>query len=170
MNQPQSGDLIDRLLNLHPDSPTYQARHFREKARQGTQDSYDTLFSPDLSLPLASRWLIALYASALSQAQELRDHYRSQALTHGMGEKVVQAVQDGAMDGIDDAQLKAMLLFTKKLIEKPIEGDQAALLELKAAGLTTPQVIIVAQLIAFLSYQTRLVAGLKALRNAEEQS
>ncbi|MGD7513504.1 hypothetical protein ACQCQE_25270, partial [Ralstonia pseudosolanacearum] len=52
--------------------------------------------------------------------------------------------------------------------ERPIDGDRDALLRLPAAGLATPDVVTLSQLIAFLSYQTRLVAGLRALREASQ--
>lgn len=170
MSHPQSDDLIDSLLGLNPDGTTWQARRFREKARQGTQDSYDTLFSTGLSLALDARWLVALYASRLSKAPELSTHYLAQAQAHGADAERIHQIESGAVDAVQDGPLQAMLLFTKKLIENPIEGDQAALLELKAAGLSTPEVVTLAQLVAFLSYQTRLVAGLRALRDAEAQA
>ena len=43
-------------------------------------------------------------------------------------------------------------------------GDQALLHTLPAAGLSTPAVVALAQWIAFLSYQARLVSGLQALQ------
>ena len=44
-----------------------------------------------------------------------------------------------------------------------MEGDRIALLKLPAAGLSTPEVITLAQLIAFVAYQVRVVAGLQAM-------
>jgi uncharacterized protein YciW len=41
---------------------------------------------------------------------------------------------------------------------------------LKEAGLSTPEIVTLAQLIAFISYQTRVVAGLRAMRQAEVQA
>lgn len=170
MSHPQSDDLIDSLLGLDPDGTTWQARRFREKARKGTQDSYDALFDSALTLSLEARWLVALYASRLSKAPELGQHYLTQAQAHNIDAALIEQIENGTIDAVQDAQLQAMLLFTKKLIENPIEGDQAALLELQSIGLTTPQIVTLAQLVAFLSYQTRLVAGLRALRDAETQA
>ena len=63
-----------------------------------------------------------------------------------------------------------MLEFTRKLIENPVEGDEAALKTLPAAGVSTPAVVTLSQLIAFLSYQTRLVAGLVAMKDLEAEA
>ena len=62
-----------------------------------------------------------------------------------------------------------MLAFTRTLIETPVEGDEAALRRLPEAGLSTPEVVTLSQLVAFLSYQVRLVAGLKALNTLQSQ-
>ena len=78
----------------------------------------------------------------------------------------MQAVDHGDIDTLTDARLRAILAFTRTLVERPIEGDRDALLRLPAAGLATADVVTLAQLIAFMSYQTRLVAGLRALREA----
>lgn len=43
-----------------------------------------------------------------------------------------------------------------------MRGDRAALQTLAASGLSTASIVALSQLIAFLSYQIRLAAGLKA--------
>ncbi len=63
----------------------------------------------------------------------------------------------------DSERLRAILAFTEILTERPVEGDRAALLKLPAAGLETSEVITLAQLIAFVAYQLRVVAGLQAM-------
>ncbi|TYZ40401.1 acyltransferase, partial [Ralstonia solanacearum] len=77
-------------------------------------------------------------------------------------------VEQGDPATLADARLRAILAFARTLIERPIDGDRDALLRLPAAGLATPDVVTLSQLIAFLSYQTRLVAGLRALREASQ--
>lgn len=168
MSHTEKTDLIDRLLKLDPKGTTSQARHFRAKVRTGTQDSYDTLFDPNLSLALNIRWLVAIYACRLSKANELEQHYCTQAQCANIDAHLISRARRGDFNDLDDAQLQAVFEFTRKLIENPIEGDEAALQDLRAVGLSTRQIVILAQLIGFLSYQTRLVAGLKALQNAEE--
>ncbi len=168
MSNSESADLIDTLVGLDPQGSTYAARHFRTKVLNGTQASYDALFSPALGLSLTYRWLVALYASRLSGANELAEHYLEQARANNVEESLIEAVESGQLDGVNDNILESILLFTRKLIQKPIEGDQAALLELKQVGVATPDIVALAQLIAFLSYQIRLVAGLKAMQALEK--
>ena len=57
-----------------------------------------------------------------------------------------------------------MLQFAAALTTDPRNGDRAAIDALRSAGLADPAIVALAQLVAFLSYQLRVVAGLKAMR------
>lgn len=167
-----SVDLVDRLAGLAAGSATHTLRHQRDKVAAATEGSYRALFDPTLpGLTLAERLTVALYAARLTPAPELAAHYRTELQRLGAdgatAATVIAAADRGQVADVADARLRAMLEFTRKLIEKPVEGDRAALLALPAAGLSTPEVVTLAQLIAFLSYQVRLVAGLRALAGAD---
>ncbi|MGS0625128.1 CMD domain protein [Ralstonia sp. VS2407] len=160
-------DVVDQVADLGDGSPTHALRHAREKVATATQGSYDALFDAALpGLTLGERLLVALYACRLTPAPELADHYRARLANTPVDAIALQAVDHGDIDTLTDARLHAILTFTRTLVERPIEGDRDALLRLPAAGLATADVVTLAQLIAFLSYQTRLVAGLRALGEA----
>lgn len=162
-------DLIDRLAGLAAGSATHVLRHQRDKVAVATEGSYRTMFDPALpGLTLTERLAVALYASRLTPSAELAAHYLDRLQAAGDDAETVAAVDGTRLEAVADARLRAMLTFTRKLIEKPVEGDRAALLSLPAAGLSTPEVVTLAQLIAFLSYQARLVAGLRALSGAAQ--
>ncbi|WP_028216966.1 CMD domain protein [Paraburkholderia oxyphila] len=167
----ESADLIDRLAGLTPGSATHALRQRRDKVAVATQQSHDALFDPAIEgLTLAERLLVACYASRLTPSATLFAHYREALERHGVDAAARAAVETGTPDDIAtiaDRRLRAILTFTRTLIENPVAGDQAALQTLPAAGLTTPAVVVLAQLIAFLSYQTRVVAGLQALHQLE---
>lgn len=160
-------DVVDQVADLGDGSPTHALRHAREKVATATQGSYDALFDAALpGLTLGERLLVALYACRLTPAPELADHYHARLANTPVDAIALQAVDHGDIDTLTDARLHAILIFTRTLVERPIEGDRDALLRLPAAGLATADVVTLAQLIAFLSYQTRLVAGLRALGEA----
>ena len=161
-------DVVDQVAGLSDGSATHALRHAREKVATATQGSYDALFGPALPgrLTLGERLLVALYACRLTPAPELAEHYRARLADTPVDANALQAVEHGDVDTLADPRLRAILTFTRTLIERPIEGDRDALLRLPAGGLATADVVTLAQLIAFLSYQTRLVAGLRALREA----
>jgi uncharacterized protein YciW/fermentation-respiration switch protein FrsA (DUF1100 family) len=160
-------DVVDQVAGLNGGDATYALRHEREKVATASQGSYDALFDAALpGLSLGERLLVALYACRLTPAPELAEHYRAQLAGTTVDAAALLAVDHGDAETLADPRLHAILAFTRTLIERPIEGDRDALLRLPAAGLATADVVTLAQLIAFLSYQTRLVAGLRALREA----
>ena len=171
MTYDTNDDIIDRVTGLAPDSATHALRHQRAKVVEATQGSYDRLFDPALEgLSLVERLLVALYASRLTPSPTLAAHYRAELSAHDVDAATLAAVETGAPENLAAPRLRAILTFTRTLIENPLAGDKAALQSLPAAGLTTPAVVALAQLIAFLSYQTRLVAGLQALKQLERAS
>ncbi|WP_449121587.1 CMD domain-containing protein [Pseudomonas viridiflava] len=161
-------DLLDSLLNIAPGSPLHQIRHAREKVASATQGSQDLFFDPalDNDLSLSERLWVAYYAARLGKQATLTAHYLKQLQALGIKAPVLADVDAGAIDVLDDVRLAAILRFTRTLIESPVNGDQAALLALQHEGLSTAEIVVLAQLIAFMSYQVRLAAGLAALHFA----
>lgn len=166
-----STDLIDSVVGLTPANPLYAIRHGRAKVSSATQGSYELFFDPAVgSLAVPERLLVAYYACVLSKAASLTQHYRETFLQKGGDASVLALVGSNQLEQLSSSRLKAMLVFTGTLIEKPLEGDQIAIQALQAAGVSTPDVVMLAQLIAFLSYQTRLAAGLQAMKALEAQA
>ncbi|WP_197386502.1 acyl-CoA thioesterase/BAAT N-terminal domain-containing protein [Ralstonia pseudosolanacearum] len=162
-------DVVDRAAGLDDGSAAHTLRHARDKVAVATQGSHDALFDAALpGLTPGERLLVALYACRLTPAPELGAHYRARLAETPVDATALQAVEQGDPATLADARLRAILAFTRTLIERPLDGDRDALLRLPAAGLATPDVVTLSQLIAFLAYQTRLVAGLRALREASQ--
>ena len=65
--------------------------------------------------------------------------------------------------GVLGARLAAAFEHTHLLVFRPREASPEALAALLAAGWTTAGVVTVSQLVAFLSYQARVVSGLRVL-------
>jgi uncharacterized protein YciW len=157
-DEPSPGvDLVDRTAGLGQGDPTHRLRYERAQVAAATQGAYEALFAPGLSDPtLTERLQVALHACEVGGATALAAHYRERLAEEG----------SGAAASADD-RLEAMLAFTRTLIERPVDGDKAALAMLPAAGLAPAAVVALAQLIAFVSYQIRLVAGLRAIAALE---
>ncbi len=165
-SSPAAADVVDALVPLPADSPLRAVRHQRDKVVAATQGSDDSIFDPALAGPgLAERLLAAHLIARLAGSTALQAHYRARLLARPALTATQQAALDGAApeDLGADARLQAILRFTRTLAERPVDGDKAALLRLPAAGLSTPEVIALAQLIAYVSYQLRVIAGLQAI-------
>ena len=171
MLNPNSRDTLDRLVNLSAQNQTYAVRHEREKVVSATQGSEDGLFDPALpGLSLEERLCVALYACLLTPAPELAAEYEGRLAKLSAPVQTMAHIKNLSIRAIQDTRLQAMLNFTHTLITKPINADKQALLSLPQAGLATAEVVTLAQLISFVSYQVRLAAGLRAMLALENQS
>ena len=152
-------DVIDRAAGLTPRDPLYAARRFRAKVVVATQASHDALLDePVEGLTSADRLRVAEHVCMLADATELGEHY-SERLAHSE-----------YWDDPSSTALPAMMDFAAALTTDPRRGDQPAIEALRRAGLSDPAIVALAQLVAFLSYQLRVVAGLKALRAFHEEN
>ena len=160
-------DVIDQLAGLQAGSALHTLRHQRDKVAAASQGSYDTLFDPALEgIGLDERLLVALYACRLAGAADVAAHYRTRAQALAVDAAQLAAADTGEPEQLAQGRLRAMLVFARALTQRPVEGDRAAIEKLPAAGISTPAVVALSQLIAFISYQLRVVAGLKAMQAA----
>jgi uncharacterized peroxidase-related enzyme len=155
MNLP-SADVINQLLGITQGSSLWEIRQARDKVVAATQSSYEGYFAQNLSqLNLSQRLEIALLCSQLTPCPALSEHYAKQL-----------ALARTQSNGVSLAAMTAAKEFARVLKTKPIDGDKALLHTLPKAGLDTPTIIALAQLIAFVSFQTRVVQGLIAMQAA----
>ncbi|SOF01611.1 CMD domain protein, Avi_7170 family [Burkholderia sp. OK233] len=162
-------DTIDTLAGLQAGSPLAAIRHARDKVALHTQRSEDALFDPALpDLSLQERLFAAWYAARLSLADDLADAYTAKLIATGVQPTALDVIEAGTLDPATDARLIAILSHVELLTIKPVEARPEHLQTLRQAGITTRGVVALSQLIAFVTYQLRVVAGLKALRAAQE--
>ena len=159
-------DTIDRLAGLEQDGPTFTTRHEREKVALATQACEDLLLGNQLDSDLtqAERLVLAAEQARVSGVSVLEAEYRGRA--QALGDAITPELrsildQPGAQTG--NARLDAMLHFVRTLALNPAQSDQAALLAIPAAGLSLNDTVLLAQLIGFVAYQARLLAGVKAM-------
>jgi len=148
-------DMIDRAAGLEPGDPLHSARRFRAKVVEASQASHDALLLlPVEGLSPADRLRVAAHVCHLAGAASLEQHY-------------VERLADAPdRDESSTPALPAMLTFAAALTTDPRLGDRAALQALRDAGLGDAAIVALAQLVAFLSYQLRVVAGLQAMQSA----
>jgi uncharacterized protein YciW len=147
-------DVIDRAAGLAPGDPLHAVRRSRASVVAATQASHDALLNEAVEgLSVADRLRVAVHACTLAGAAPLAEHYAERLAADASGRAAAPS-----------PALPAMLAFATKLTTDPRLGDRAAIAALKRAGLGDPAIVALAQLVAFLSYQLRVVAGLQAMR------
>lgn len=161
---PVAVDMLDSLLQLQPGTAEHALRHARGKVVSATQASHALFFAAEgHKLSLCERLWVAYYAAYLTPQAALAAHYLEHLQAEGLDSAVLASLHAGHLDALENVRLGAILTFTRTLIQSPRHGDQTALRALQQAGLGTEEVVVLAQLIAYLSYQVRLAAGLGAL-------
>jgi uncharacterized protein YciW len=161
-----------RLAGIASAGTVAALRAARADATRYTQGSFDALFDPRATgLSLDERFAAASYAAALSAAPEAARAYRERLLALGSAAGGAIAALEGFIDegvthanaaGID-ARLAAILRHTHALATLTPNPGKSALLRVKQAALSTPEIVALSQLVAFVTYQVRVVAALRAL-------
>jgi alkylhydroperoxidase domain protein len=141
-------DLLASLADIAPDSELAQARNTREAATRHAQGSYEVIFSQqDADFPLAERFALAAQVAEWNAQPALQAHYQPQA---------------GALDNSPRHELA--LAWAHRLTFEPVSATPEHLQALQAAGWTARGIVTLSQLVAFINFQSRLLAGLQLLQ------
>ncbi len=147
-----TADIVDTIAEIAETSPLGQLRRQRAEIFRHTQGSHDVLVTPEDpgGVSLQERAAIALLLAEHDRDEALAAHYRTLLDAEG-----------GAPEG---ARWEALRVHAAMLAASPGEATARHLRNLEAVGLSSRDIVAVSQLIAFVSYQTRLLAGLRLLR------
>jgi CMD domain protein len=168
-----TSDLIESLLGIAEDSPLGALRRRRPEALRHAEGAWrELVLPPDPgSLAPMERAAVALRVALGEGDAALAGHYRS--LLAGQPGVIAAAEGDaaGGKAGAGDApaggpRLAALLRHADLVANRPAACGQAEIDALRALGLSPQEVVALTQLVAFVPYQVRLLAGLRALQGA----
>jgi uncharacterized protein YciW len=157
-------NLIDKAAGLSEDSAIFAARRQRPEFVDGTEACRASILSPENDLGLTSDFRAALaarLATAIGQPVlgTLYRDYLSKSPS-----PVLQAIANGdAASG--DPVLVAMVRHADLVTQTPRQSCKQDIEALAAAGLTNPQIVAISELVAFVNYEARVVAGLALLEH-----
>ncbi len=173
-------DVIAQLAGIPAtaDSPLAQLRAERPEATRHAQGSYRALFDPAEAggLTPVERFATALYVATVHGAREAAAHYRQRLVRAGAGPEIVARAEAAGgsrpaalSDGPAAPRLQALLAHADLLATRPSQARPEHLQSLADAGLSTQEIVTLAQTIAFVSFQVRVVAGLRLLGRATDR-
>lgn len=163
-------DTIDQLAGLQADHALHAIRHQRAKVALATQACEDLLLGSELpsTLSQAERLVLAAEQARVSGITVLQQLYQQRAQALALPPALRRVLDEhGCTTG--DARLDAMRHFVRSLSLEPAQSDRQALLNIPAAGVSVDDTVLLAQLIGFVSYQARVIAGLQAMVAAGSQ-
>jgi CMD domain protein len=160
-----SVDAIDHLAGIAPDSPLARLRAERPEIVRHAQGSFLTLLEPDdpAGLARAERELIALRVAVLTRTDALAAWHRQRLAALGVDAATIAAAEAGPDAPGLPTRAAALLRHTDRLTRELGRGTPEHIAALTAAGLGPREIVTASQLIGFLSFQVRALAGLRIL-------
>nr|WP_282557604.1 peroxidase-related enzyme [Providencia burhodogranariea] len=149
-----SYDLVNTLVTLKPESTLAHARNERLNATENTQAAFEAIFSaPSSLLTPEIKYEFARIVAAQTGSPTLADFY------HQLLKQQAPALNTPA--------LKAAENYLHVLVKTPKQTDYALIKSLTEQGWIEADIILFAQLITFVTYQARLIEGLRLLQDQE---
>ena len=151
--------VVAKAAGFTPGSPLAGVFSGRADLMELTENSHEASLRPNTpgGLSHAERAGLACRISNLNGEEILASHYES---LFGDGS---QTLSDITFDGGSDSRLNAIVRHTDLVTLNPktaVAGDVAAL---QSIGMNDPDIVRLSQLIAFVSYQIRVVQSLRLM-------
>jgi len=162
-------DMMNQLAGLSPTSATAAMRALRPDVVRHSQGSYDTLVAPATAtgLTLVERAQVALRVAVQTDSLPLIAHYRQRLTELGAPEESMVALEQRASVGMLDQRTSAIMRHVDLLTQTPGQATPSDLNQLQTSGLSGAEIVTLAQLIAFLSFQVRVLPVLCVLGEGE---
>jgi CMD domain protein len=185
-------DVIDALVGIAPGSALDEVRARRPLTRRHSQASHDALFAPASSGDVTAdeRFALGAYVAGLHRAPAITASFIAK-LPAGLAKSVAAATGETLADGPHGSypagpleaentppppfrlsagtaqalgpRLAAAFAHVHYLVYHPRDAAPDRFPPLKAAGWTEDGIVTLSQIVSFLAYQIRVVAGLRAL-------
>jgi CMD domain protein len=164
----ETRDSINELAGVAPDSPVGQLRAQRPEVVRAAQASYRTLLEPDdpAGVSRREREMIALRVAVLTPSPTVAAWHRDRLRGLGATDADLAAIEQFPDGTRLSPRETAILRYTDRLTREPGTARPEHIADVKAAGLSPRDIVTIAQLIAYMSFAVRLIAGLRLL--AEE--
>lgn len=160
-------DVLDQLAGLSPDSPLAALRRQRPEIVAHTQGSDDAIFRPkdDGGFAPAERAAAALRVALVLRDEVLIAHYRERLHKLDPSEVLAERVSSG--EESKDKRWATIIAHADRVTRDPESAQPSDLQALSAAGLSAHAIVSLSQLIAYVNFQSRVLAGLRMLREAK---
>ncbi len=163
----ETKDTIDAILGVEPGSAIAALREAKPELARQDQAYYLAIFEPTpasaAELSLNDRALVALRVASHTNSASVADWYEALATEQGASANDIERVRDLTNAWSTPTKLGAALRHTDLLVTAPSAATAQDLQNLKDAGFTPAGILSLSQTIAFVSYQLRLIAALRAL-------
>jgi uncharacterized protein YciW len=167
MPQSETRDTIDAILGVEPGSGLAELRERKPELAEQLEAYYRSIFEPTAEsaaqFSVRDRALVAVRVASHTGSAAVTSWYERLALKHGATHDELARVGDLANAWSAPTVLAAAIRHADLLTTTPSAATSADLQALKEAGFTPAGIVTLSQTIAFVSYQLRLIAALRAI-------
>ena len=159
-------DVMDDLAGLLPDSPLAKLRRERPDVVKHLQGSDDVIFMPadDGGLTRAERAAAALRIGELLRDETLVAHYRARLAALDPSGALAKTVDGGSR--ITEGRWDAIIAHVDLVTRGPGSATRDDIETLTSVGLSSHAIVSLSQLISYVNFQSRVLAGLRMLKGA----
>ena len=162
----RTADVVNSILGIDDDSPIAQLRNQKPTLVAELQEYYLSIFEPTeasaAAFPLVDRALVAIRVASHTGSTAVATWYEGIARSNGASNEAIAAALNVPSSADGESSLDAAFRHADLLTTRPVDARKSDLDALKAAGFTPAGIVSLSQTIAFVSYQLRLIAGLRA--------
>lgn len=158
-------DVIARLAGVAPGGAVAAALAGRADILTMTAESEAASLLPQEpgALSHGERAALAVRVARLHEEPGLAAHYGELVARAGATDATA-ALADPAFKGGGDKRLAALIAYTDRVSLAPKDAVAGDIERLQAAGIDDADIVRLAELVAFLAYQIRVVQGLKLMQ------
>jgi uncharacterized protein YciW len=160
-------DVIDSILGPHSAAAVSLLRGEKPELAAQMQDYYNAVFEPApdsaQALSPAERWLIAVRTASRTKSAIVVEWYSEQALRSGVDTDAIAKTADSALPWVGEPRMTAIMRHVDLIVSHPGDSSRADIDALLNAGLTPAAIVALSQVVAYVSYQLRLIAAFRAL-------
>lgn len=159
-------DIVFRLAGIDPKSSLAEVVAKRADIFELTEKTHDAALRPAEpgGLSHAFRAAIACRIARLNGDRSFAEHFEG-VLNEAKALTDERMVADLGFKG-SDGRTKALIRHADMVAANPRDATSANIDSLRQAGVSEPDIVRLSELVAFVSYQIRVVAGLRLMRQS----
>jgi CMD domain protein len=161
----ENEDVVAAIAGIEPGSQLAQVVAARADIMALTQRTHDAALAPTDpgGLSHAERAALACRIARLNADTDFEAHFKSLMEKAGASDAVAR-ISDVGFDGGGDDKLAALIRHVDLVARAPKDAERGDIERLRAAGIADADIVRLSELVAFVSYQIRVAAGLRLMR------
>jgi uncharacterized protein YciW len=161
----EAKDVIADIVGIVPGSGLAEVVAGRADILALTQQTHDGALTPETpgGLSHAERAALACRIAKINDDKDFETHFEAMMEKAGASDATAR-IADIWFNGGADARLTALIRHVDLVAHAPKDATRRDIEILRDAGIAEPDIVRLSELVAFVSYQIRVAAGLRLVR------